>query len=167
MCQPDAPIPGSRPRWRSDEAPGGRLQHWGRAVLELRRVQRGSARIPLRGNTGSTSTSKVPGKASREPGSAVTRAFSENVKTASKAAAGAGATTRTQEEEKSPSPPQSSISLWQVGGQGLGIRVDKRDRAVSDNQVKLKGKTSDQANYLKKKKELKGDLKKSIDWHLL
>ncbi|KAJ1211658.1 hypothetical protein NDU88_007015 [Pleurodeles waltl] len=39
----------------------GRLRHWGRAALELRRVRRGSARIPLWGNPGSASTSKVPG----------------------------------------------------------------------------------------------------------
>ncbi|KAJ1205836.1 hypothetical protein NDU88_001261 [Pleurodeles waltl] len=156
MCQPYALIPGSPPRWKTDEAPGERLRHWGRAMLELRRVRRGTARITLRGNPGSASTSKVPGKVSREPGSAVTRAFSETFKTASKAVAGAGAATRTQEEEKSPSPPQSSVSLWQVGGQGLGVRVDKRDREVRDNQVKLKGKASDQANYLQKKKKKEG-----------
>ncbi|KAJ1152734.1 hypothetical protein NDU88_005509 [Pleurodeles waltl] len=155
MCQPDALIPGSRPHWKTDEPPGGRLRHWGRAALELRRVRRGSARIPLRGNPGSASTSKVLGKASREPGSTVTCAFSETFKTASKAVASGGAATRIQEEEKSSSPPQSSVSLWQVGGQGLGIRVDKRDRAVSDNQVKLKGKASDQANYSQIKKRKK------------
>ncbi|KAJ1161632.1 hypothetical protein NDU88_002116 [Pleurodeles waltl] len=82
MCQPDALILESRPRWNPDEAPGGRLRHWGRAALELRRVRRGSARIPLQGNPGSASTSKVPGKASQEPGSAVTCAFSESFKKA-------------------------------------------------------------------------------------
>ncbi|KAJ1217120.1 hypothetical protein NDU88_004715 [Pleurodeles waltl] len=153
MCQPDALILENRPRWNPDEAHGGRLRHWGRAALELRRVRRASARIPLRGNPGSASTSKVPGKASREPGSSVTRAFSESFKKASKAVTSAGAATRTQEEEKSPSPPQSSVSLWQVGGQGLGVKGDKRDRAVSDNQLKLNGKTLDQANYSQKKKK--------------
>ncbi|KAJ1190359.1 hypothetical protein NDU88_007097 [Pleurodeles waltl] len=49
------------------EAPGGRLRHWERAALELRRVRRGAARIPLRGNPGRISTSK-------DPGSAATRA---------------------------------------------------------------------------------------------
>ncbi|KAJ1122863.1 hypothetical protein NDU88_001336 [Pleurodeles waltl] len=153
MCRPDALILGSRPRWKLDEAPGGRLRHWGRAALELCRVRRGSARIPLRGNPGSASTSKVPGKASREPGTAVTHAFAESFKTASKAVGSAGAATRTQEEEKNTSPPQSSVSFWQVGGQGLGLRVEKRDRAVSDNQGKLKGKALVQANYSQKKKK--------------
>ncbi|KAJ1171379.1 hypothetical protein NDU88_003242 [Pleurodeles waltl] len=41
------------------EAPGGRLRHWKRAALELRRVRRGAARIPLWGNPGRISTSKV------------------------------------------------------------------------------------------------------------
>ncbi|KAJ1155302.1 hypothetical protein NDU88_008033 [Pleurodeles waltl] len=113
MCLTDTPFSESRPRRKLDEPPGGRLRHWGRAALELRRAQRGSARIPLRGNPGNASTSKAPGKVSREPGSAVTRAFSENSKKASEAAAGAGATIRTREEEKSPAPPQSSIGLWQ------------------------------------------------------
>ncbi|KAJ1144975.1 hypothetical protein NDU88_011267 [Pleurodeles waltl] len=113
MCLTDVPFSESRPRRKLDEQPGGRLRHWGRAALELRRARRGSARIPLRGNLGNASTSKAPGKVSREPGSAVTRAFSENLKKASEAAAGAGATSKTREEEKSPAPPQSSISLWQ------------------------------------------------------
>ncbi|KAJ1097053.1 hypothetical protein NDU88_002182 [Pleurodeles waltl] len=39
------------------EASGGRLRHWERAVLELRWVPRGAARIPLRGNPGRISTS--------------------------------------------------------------------------------------------------------------
>ncbi|KAJ1181642.1 hypothetical protein NDU88_006845 [Pleurodeles waltl] len=55
-------------------APGGRLWHWERAALELRRVRRGAARIPLRGNPSRASTSKVPGRNSQEPGSAATRA---------------------------------------------------------------------------------------------
>ncbi|KAJ1198403.1 hypothetical protein NDU88_002244 [Pleurodeles waltl] len=55
------------------EALGGRLRHWGRAALELCRVRRGSARIPLRGNPGRVSTGKAPGKESREPDSATTR----------------------------------------------------------------------------------------------
>ncbi|KAJ1119354.1 hypothetical protein NDU88_007540 [Pleurodeles waltl] len=100
MCRPDAIILGSRPRWKLDEAPGGRLRHWGSAALELCRVRRGSARIHLRGNPGSTNTSKVPGKVSRETGSTVTCAFSESLRTASKAVASAGAAIRTQEEEK-------------------------------------------------------------------
>ncbi|KAJ1144606.1 hypothetical protein NDU88_010904 [Pleurodeles waltl] len=43
------------------EALGGRLRHWGRAALELRRVQRGLARIPLLGNPGRVSTGNAPG----------------------------------------------------------------------------------------------------------
>ncbi|KAJ1199700.1 hypothetical protein NDU88_003533 [Pleurodeles waltl] len=100
MCLTDTPFSESRPRRKLDEPPGGRLRHWGRAALELR--------------LGNASTSKAPGKVSREPGRAVTRAFSENSKKASEAAAGAGATIRTREEEKSPAPPQSSIGLWQI-----------------------------------------------------
>ncbi|KAJ1099970.1 hypothetical protein NDU88_005061 [Pleurodeles waltl] len=152
MCLTDATFSESRPCRKLDEPPGGRLRHWGRAALELRRARRGSARIPLRGNPGNASTSKASGKVSREPGSAVTRAFSGNLKKASEAAAGAGATRETQEEEKSPAPPQSSISLWQVGGQGLGIRGDRRDLVVSNNL----GKTSDQANYSQRKKKKEG-----------
>ncbi|KAJ1106000.1 hypothetical protein NDU88_003403 [Pleurodeles waltl] len=78
MCLTDATFSESRRHWKLDEPPGGRLWHWGRAALELRRARRGSARIPLRGNPGNASTSKALGKVSREPGSAVTRAFSEN-----------------------------------------------------------------------------------------
>ncbi|KAJ1172624.1 hypothetical protein NDU88_004468 [Pleurodeles waltl] len=55
------------------EVLGGRLRHWGRAALELCRVRKGSARIPLRGNPGRVSTGKAPGKESREPDSATTR----------------------------------------------------------------------------------------------
>ncbi|KAJ1163090.1 hypothetical protein NDU88_003553 [Pleurodeles waltl] len=51
------------------EVLGGRPRHWGRAALELRRVRRGSARIPLWGNPGRVSTGKAPGK---EPDSATT-----------------------------------------------------------------------------------------------
>ncbi|KAJ1152175.1 hypothetical protein NDU88_004952 [Pleurodeles waltl] len=62
------------------EALGGRLQHWGRAALELRRVRRGSARIPLRGNPGRVSIGKAPGKESREPDSATTHLSSPSSK---------------------------------------------------------------------------------------
>ncbi|KAJ1088189.1 hypothetical protein NDU88_001348 [Pleurodeles waltl] len=106
MRQPDVLILESRPRWNSDEAPGGRLRHWGRAALELRRVRRGSARIPLRGNPGSASTSKVPGKATREPGSVVTRAFSESFKKASKAGPQPGLE-RKKRGCPHPSPPSA------------------------------------------------------------
>ncbi|KAJ1185378.1 hypothetical protein NDU88_002171 [Pleurodeles waltl] len=70
MCPP---IIGStrKPSFEEGEASGGRLRHWDRAALELRRVRRGAAWIPLRGNPGRVSTSKVPGRNTQEPGSAV------------------------------------------------------------------------------------------------
>ncbi|KAJ1154351.1 hypothetical protein NDU88_007103 [Pleurodeles waltl] len=72
MCCPVARILETRLLRRPGEASGGRLRHWGRAALELRRVRRGSARIPLRANPGRVSISKAPGKVSREPDSADT-----------------------------------------------------------------------------------------------
>ncbi|KAJ1127843.1 hypothetical protein NDU88_006236 [Pleurodeles waltl] len=99
MCWPAALAPETRLVQRLGEAPSGRLRHWGRAALELRRVRRGSARIPLWGNLGRASTSKAPGRVSREPGSAVTRAVSAN-----KAIDIAGGSTRPSEEDKSPPP---------------------------------------------------------------
>ncbi|KAJ1083461.1 hypothetical protein NDU88_003620 [Pleurodeles waltl] len=73
MCRPAARILETPLFQRPGEAYGGRLRHWGRAALELCRVRRGSARIPLRGNPGRVSTSKAPGKVSREPDSVITR----------------------------------------------------------------------------------------------
>ncbi|KAJ1104916.1 hypothetical protein NDU88_002324 [Pleurodeles waltl] len=146
MCRPAALNLETRPLRGSGEASGRRLRHWGRAVLELRRVRRGSARIPLRGNPGSASTSKVPGKVSQEPGSAVTRALSANFEAASKPVGIAGAGTSLCEEDKSPPLLQSSVNFLQV--EGLGLRVEERDRAVCGNQGKPKGKTLDQVNYL-------------------
>ncbi|KAJ1137780.1 hypothetical protein NDU88_004176 [Pleurodeles waltl] len=72
MCHSTARISETRLFQAPGEAYGGRLRHWGRAALELRRVRRGSARIPLRGNPGRVSTGKAPGKVSREPDSATT-----------------------------------------------------------------------------------------------
>ncbi|KAJ1186809.1 hypothetical protein NDU88_003589 [Pleurodeles waltl] len=115
MCWEEALLPESRSRCNPDEAPGGRLRHWGRAALELRRARRGSARFPLRGNPGNASTGKAPGKTSRELGSAVIRAPFDIPRRASEKVAGAGASGKAREEEKSPAPPQPSISLWQVG----------------------------------------------------
>ncbi|KAJ1188906.1 hypothetical protein NDU88_005662 [Pleurodeles waltl] len=54
MCLTDTTFSESRPRRKLDEPPGGRLRHWGRAALELRRARRGSARIPLRGRSRGT-----------------------------------------------------------------------------------------------------------------
>ncbi|KAJ1217497.1 hypothetical protein NDU88_005091 [Pleurodeles waltl] len=74
MCPP---IIGSTrrlpPSFEEGEASGGRLRHWERAALELCRVRRGAARIPPRGNPGTVSASKVPGRNTQEPGSAVSR----------------------------------------------------------------------------------------------
>ncbi|KAJ1191691.1 hypothetical protein NDU88_001007 [Pleurodeles waltl] len=79
MCLPAAESAGTRSaRQRGGEAPSGRLWHWERAALELRRVRRGSA--------GRASTGKVPGRVSQEPGSAATRAFQAARKEATAAA---------------------------------------------------------------------------------
>ncbi|KAJ1202664.1 hypothetical protein NDU88_006461 [Pleurodeles waltl] len=67
------------------EALGGRLRHWGRAALELCRVRRGSARIPLRGNPGRVGTGKFPGKESREPDSTTMRLSSPSLTKGGKA----------------------------------------------------------------------------------
>ncbi|KAJ1189761.1 hypothetical protein NDU88_006503 [Pleurodeles waltl] len=134
MCLPAALTLGNQPLRKPGEAPGGRLRHWGRAPLELRREQRGSARIPLRGNPGSACTSKVPRKVSREPGRAAMRVFLESLKTTNKAAGSAGGKTSAQEQGKSPSLHQSSDSVLQarpedivlVPGQGkMGTYVVK------------------------------------------
>ncbi|KAJ1208925.1 hypothetical protein NDU88_004304 [Pleurodeles waltl] len=74
MCLLAAKSAGTRSTRQRGEAPRGRLRHWERATLELRRVRRGAARIPLWGNPSRASTSKVPGRNSQEPGSAATRA---------------------------------------------------------------------------------------------
>ncbi|KAJ1092564.1 hypothetical protein NDU88_005674 [Pleurodeles waltl] len=152
MCWEEAPFPASRSRCNPDEAPGGRLRHWGRAALELRRARRGSARIPLRGNPGNASTGKAPGKTTRELGSAVIRASVDVSRRASEKVAGAGASGKAREEEKSSAPPQPSFSLWQVGGQE--ITGDRRDPEASNSLGKLKGKGKTQAlaNCPKKKK---------------
>ncbi|KAJ1218639.1 hypothetical protein NDU88_006217 [Pleurodeles waltl] len=97
------------------EAPGGRPRHWERAALELRRVRRGAARIPLRGNPGRISASKVPGRNSQEPGSAVTRAKQAAGKEAVEAAEPVGGSIR--QSGGGWSPPLFSNSL-QVGGPG-------------------------------------------------
>ncbi|KAJ1219044.1 hypothetical protein NDU88_006615 [Pleurodeles waltl] len=110
MCWEEALLPESRSCYNPDEAPGGRLRHWGRAAPELRRARRGSARIPLRGNPGNASTGKAPGKTSRELGSAVISAPFDIPRRASEKVAGAGASGKAREEEKSPphpSPPSA------------------------------------------------------------
>ncbi|KAJ1140664.1 hypothetical protein NDU88_007013 [Pleurodeles waltl] len=106
MCCPVARILETRLLRRRGEASGGRLQHWGHAALELRQVRRGSARVPLRGNPGRVSTSKAPGKVSREPDSAVTCVSSANLEAASKVAGIAGAV--TAKALPHPSPPLTS-----------------------------------------------------------
>ncbi|KAJ1091238.1 hypothetical protein NDU88_004365 [Pleurodeles waltl] len=117
MCWPAADNTGTRSGRRKGEAPGGRLRHWERAALELRRVRRGSARIPLRGNPGRASTGKAPGRTSQEPDSAATRALQAARKVASEAAGTAGSSPRLNEGDRSP-PPRSSSNSSQVGGPG-------------------------------------------------
>ncbi|KAJ1114258.1 hypothetical protein NDU88_002497 [Pleurodeles waltl] len=155
MCWVEAPLSESRSRCYPDEAPGGRLRHWGRAALELRRERRGSARIPLRGNPRNASTGKAPGRTPRELGSAVIRAPFDQLRRAREKVAGAEALGKAREEEKTPASPQPSINLWHVGGQGLGIKGDRRDPVASDSLWKLKGKgkTLARANCSKKKRE--------------
>ncbi|KAJ1166111.1 hypothetical protein NDU88_006520 [Pleurodeles waltl] len=119
MCWEEALLPESLSCCNPDEASGGRLRHWGRAALELCRARRGSARIPIRGNPGNASTSKAPGKTSRELGSAVIRAPFDIPRRAIEKVAGAGASGKAREEEKSPAPPQPSISLWQLDGSSI------------------------------------------------
>ncbi|KAJ1201208.1 hypothetical protein NDU88_005022 [Pleurodeles waltl] len=120
MCRPAARISETRLFQRPGEASGGRLRHWGRAALELHRVRRGSARIPLWGNPGRVSTGKVPGKVSREPDSAITRLSSSplNPETASKVVGVAGARGTIREGDKSSPSPQPSAFTLQVGGVG-------------------------------------------------
>ncbi|KAJ1188212.1 hypothetical protein NDU88_004975 [Pleurodeles waltl] len=85
------------------EASGGRPRHWECAALELRRVRRGAARIPLRGNSGRISTSNVPGRNSQEPGSVVTRAKQAARKEAVEAAEPVGGSIRKSGGGWSPS----------------------------------------------------------------
>ncbi|KAJ1192276.1 hypothetical protein NDU88_001587 [Pleurodeles waltl] len=93
MCHSTAQTSETRLFQAPGEAPGGRLRHWGRAALKLRRVRRGSARIPLRGNPGRVSTGKAPGKESQEPDSTTTRLSSPspNIGKTSKVVGVAGA----------------------------------------------------------------------------
>ncbi|KAJ1138705.1 hypothetical protein NDU88_005086 [Pleurodeles waltl] len=104
MCWPAAENAETRSSRQRGEAPGGRLRHWERAVLELRRVRRSSARIPLRGNPGRASTGKDPRRTSQEPGSAATRAFQAARKRASEAAGTARSSPRLNGGDRSPPP---------------------------------------------------------------
>ncbi|KAJ1097227.1 hypothetical protein NDU88_002352 [Pleurodeles waltl] len=90
-----------------------------------------------------------------ELGSAVIHAPFDQLRRASEKVAGAEALGKAREEEKTPAPPQPSINLWQVGGQGLGIKGDRRDPVASDSLGKLKGKgkTLARADCSKKKRE--------------
>ncbi|KAJ1205204.1 hypothetical protein NDU88_000639 [Pleurodeles waltl] len=113
MCRPVARNSESRLFQRPEEASGERLWHWGRAVLELRRVRGGSARIPLRGNPGRASIGKAPEKVSREPDSVTTRR-SSNPEFASKVVSVAGARGTTRQGDKSSPPPQTSVNALQA-----------------------------------------------------
>ncbi|KAJ1185730.1 hypothetical protein NDU88_002517 [Pleurodeles waltl] len=104
MCPPAIGGTGSllTPFEEEGEASGGRPRHWDRAALELRRVRRGAARIPLRGNPGRISTSKVPGRNSQEPGSAVMRAKQTAGKEAAEAVEPVGGSVRQSGGGSSP-----------------------------------------------------------------
>ncbi|KAJ1138979.1 hypothetical protein NDU88_005358 [Pleurodeles waltl] len=118
MCRPVARNAESRLLLRPGEASGERLQHWGRAALELRRVRRGSARIPLRGSPGRASIGKAPEKVSREPDSVSTH-ISSNPEFTSKVVGVAGARGTYRQGDKSSPPPQTSVNALLVGGLGL------------------------------------------------
>ncbi|KAJ1151859.1 hypothetical protein NDU88_004638 [Pleurodeles waltl] len=148
MCWPAEVDTGTRADQQLGEAPGGRLRHWGRAALELRRVRRGSMRIPLRGNPGRTSTGKAPGRASQEPGRAATRVVQAARETANEAAGPVGGSPRLSKGDRSPPPPRSSANSSQVGG--LGPRVEERGREVGGCQ----GKTKEGTLTMKSKRAL-------------
>ncbi|KAJ1109915.1 hypothetical protein NDU88_007272 [Pleurodeles waltl] len=159
MCCPAVRDAESRPLLRPGEISGERLRHWGRAALELRRVRRGSARIPLWGNPGRESIGKAPEKVSQEPDSVTTRfSTNPNPECSSKVVGVAGARGAYRQGDKSSPPPQTSVNALQVGG--LGLKGGKKDIDVGGRQGKLKSKT-DQANHLfnKKKEGSEGRLK--------
>ncbi|KAJ1166435.1 hypothetical protein NDU88_006839 [Pleurodeles waltl] len=104
MCLPAAESAEIWSALQRGEAPGGRLRHWERVALELRRVRQGAARIPLRGNPSRASTSKVPGRNSQEPGSAATHAFQAARKEATAAAELARSSFRQSGGGRSPPP---------------------------------------------------------------
>ncbi|KAJ1215672.1 hypothetical protein NDU88_003280 [Pleurodeles waltl] len=117
MCCPVVRDAESRPFLRPGEASGERLWHWGRAVLELHRVRRGSARIPLRGNPGRASIGKAPEKVSQEPDSVTTRYSSNsNPEFTSKVVGVAGARGTYRQGDKSSPPPQTSVNALQSEG---------------------------------------------------
>ncbi|KAJ1170045.1 hypothetical protein NDU88_001926 [Pleurodeles waltl] len=99
---------------KEGEAPGGRLRHWERAALELRRVCRGAARIPLRGYLSRISTSKVPGRNSQEPGSAAKSAKQTTGKEAVAAAEPIGGSIRQSGGGWSPPSPLFFNSLQSI-----------------------------------------------------
>ncbi|KAJ1201526.1 hypothetical protein NDU88_005334 [Pleurodeles waltl] len=143
MCRPAAESAGTRLVRQRGEAPGGKLRHWERAALELRRVRRGSARIPLRGNPGRASTGKVPGRISQEPGSAAMRALQAARK---EAIAGAGtARSSPRQNGGGSSPPLFSSNPSQVGGPGP--REEERGSEVGGSQGKSYVKTLDLARH--------------------
>ncbi|KAJ1088012.1 hypothetical protein NDU88_001171 [Pleurodeles waltl] len=114
MCCPAVRDAESRPLLRPGEASGERLRHWGRAALELRRVRRGSARIPLRGNPGRASIGKAPEKVSQEPDSVTTRYSSNpNPEFTSKVVGVTGARGAYRQGDKSSPPPQTSVNALQ------------------------------------------------------
>ncbi|KAJ1117152.1 hypothetical protein NDU88_005352 [Pleurodeles waltl] len=126
---------GIRSALQEGEAPSGRTRHWERAALELRQVCRGAARIPLRGNPSRASTSNVPGRNSKEPGSTATRAKQAARKEVTAAAELVGGSFRQSGGGWS-TPSSILYNPSQVGGPGLrevegGARlVEHKARAV-------------------------------------
>ncbi|KAJ1190431.1 hypothetical protein NDU88_007169 [Pleurodeles waltl] len=109
MCLPAAESMGIRSALQGGAEPGGRLRHWVRATLELSRVRRGAARIPLRGNPSRASTSKVPGRNSQVPGSVAMHTGQVARKEATAAAELVGSSFRQSGGGWSP-PPLSSLT---------------------------------------------------------
>ncbi|KAJ1180293.1 hypothetical protein NDU88_005515 [Pleurodeles waltl] len=159
MCPP---IIGSTrrlpPSFEEGEASGGRLRHWDRATLELRRVCRGAAWIPLRGNPGRVSASKIPGRNTQEPGRAVMRTKQATAgKEAVEAVEHAGGSAR-QSEGLQPPPFFSSnpfkrkdedIASYVASLRGLGLSCefdhlldslirDQLVRCTSDKRIREK-----------------------------
>ncbi|KAJ1163654.1 hypothetical protein NDU88_004109 [Pleurodeles waltl] len=157
MCCPVARDAESQPLLRPGEASGERLRHWGHAALELRRVRRGSARIPLRGNPGRASIGKAPEKVSQEPDSVTARYSSNsNPESTSKVVGVAGARGAYRQGDKSSPPPQTSVNAFQVWG--LGLRGGERILMLVEDRGNLKAKRTRRITYSRKrKKEVRGD----------
>ncbi|KAJ1117855.1 hypothetical protein NDU88_006051 [Pleurodeles waltl] len=126
------------------EASGGRLRHWDRVAPELHRVRRGAARIPLRGNPGRISTSRVPGRNSQEPESTVTctkqAAAGKEAVEAVETVGGSG-----RQSGGVAAPPFFSSNPFQVGGPGQkeGERRNEVSGAEGKRSINIRDKVSE------------------------